>query len=161
MVLALVDLTAGANWLPYTSGGKFCIIDFALFHRINSGIRRRMGVITAVPVLHSGSTFSGRWPPFCRRNERVCRSAASTAENEREIWYRGIRRCGHPKLDIIRRYSGIRGIPGGDSSTRQDLLAHAYRSRRKKKAQYRTAACMPVLIEEVSAFHAMAVDEER
>ncbi len=40
------------------------------------------------------------------RNERVCRSAASTAENERGKLYRGTADAVTQNLDIIRRYKG-------------------------------------------------------
>lgn len=59
----------------------------------------------------------------------VCRSAASTAENEGENWYRGTADAVTQNLDIIRRYKAeYVVITAGDLYLQARLLAYAYRS---------------------------------
>ena len=81
----------------------------------------------------------------------VCRSAASTAENERKTGIAAPADAVTQNLDIIRRYKAeYVVILAGNHIYKQRLLAYAYRSRRKRRT-LSTVACMPVPIEEASA----------
>ncbi len=55
-----------------------------------------------------------------------------------ENWYRGTADAVTQNLDIIRRYKAeYMVILAGDHIYKQDLLAYAYRSRRKRRALHR------------------------
>lgn len=153
----LKDLTKNRAKPAVHFGGKFRIIDFALSNCINSGIRR-IGVITQYSSHSLVQHIQRGWSFFNEEmNEFVDLLPAQQRQNG-ENWYRGTADAVTQNLDIIRRYKAeYIVILAGDHIYKQDysrmLMDHVQRGARC------TVACMPVAVEEASAFGIMAVDE--
>ncbi|WP_380183240.1 glucose-1-phosphate adenylyltransferase [Kalamiella sp. sgz302252] len=154
----LKDLTAKRAKPAVHFGGKFRIIDFALSNCLNSGIRR-IAVITQyqshtlVQHLQRGWSFLNE-----DMNEFVDLLPAQQRQST-EHWYRGTADAVTQNLDIIRRYQAkYIVILAGDHIYKMDysrmLLDHVENGARC------TIACLPVPIEEASAFGVMAVNDE-
>ncbi|WP_338560183.1 glucose-1-phosphate adenylyltransferase [Erwinia sp. E_sp_B04_7] len=154
----LKDLTAKRAKPAVHFGGKFRIIDFALSNSLNSGIRR-IAVITQyqshtlVQHIQRGWSFLNEG-----MNEFVDLLPAQQRQTT-EHWYRGTADAVTQNLDIIRRYQAkYIVILAGDHIYKMDysrmLLDHV-----ENEAKC-TIACLPVPIEEASAFGVMAVSDE-
>lgn len=154
----LKDLTANRAKPAVHFGGKFRIIDFALSNCLNSGIRR-IAVITQyqshtlVQHLQRGWSFLNE-----DMNEFVDLLPAQQRQST-EHWYRGTADAVTQNLDIIRRYEAkYIVILAGDHIYKMDysrmLLDHV------ENGAKCTIACLPVPIEEASAFGVMAVNDE-
>lgn len=138
-------------------GGKFRIIDFALSNCINSGIRR-MGVITQYQSHTLVQHIQRGWSFFNEEMNEFVDLLPAQQRMKGENWYRGTADAVTQNLDIIRRYKAeYVVITAGDHIYKQDysrmLIDHV------EKGARCTVACMPVPIEEASAFGVMAVDE--
>lgn len=138
-------------------GGMSRIIDFALSNAINSGIRR-IGVATQYKA-HSLIRHMNRAWNFMRpeRNESFDILPASQRISEM-LWYEGTADAVYQNIDIIEAHAPrYMVILAGDHIYKQDysrmLIDHV------EKGARCTVACMPVPIEEASAFGVMAVDE--
>lgn len=153
----LKDLTYSRAKPAVHFGGKFRIIDFALSNCLNSGIRR-IGVITQyqshtlVQHIQRGWSFLNE-----EMNEFVDLLPAQQRSASR-LWYRGTADAVTQNLDIIRRYRAkYVMILAGDHIYKMDysrmLLEHV--ANRAKC----TVACLPVPIEQASAFGVMKVDQ--
>lgn len=154
----LKDLTAKRAKPAVHFGGKFRIIDFALSNCLNSGIRR-IAVITQyqshtlVQHIQRGWSFLNEG-----MNEFVDLLPAQQRQTT-ESWYRGTADAVTQNLDIIRRYQAkYIVILAGDHIYKMDysrmLLDHV-----ENEAKC-TIACLPVPIEEASAFGVMAVSDD-
>lgn len=154
----LKDLTAKRAKPAVHFGGKFRIIDFALSNCLNSGIRR-IAVITQyqshtlVQHIQRGWSFLNE-----EMNEFVDLLPAQQRQST-ELWYRGTADAVTQNLDIIRRYQAqYIVILAGDHIYKMDysrmLLDHA------ESGAKCTIACLPVPIEEASAFGVMAVSDD-
>lgn len=154
----LKDLTAKRAKPAVHFGGKFRIIDFALSNCLNSGIRR-IAVITQyqshtlVQHIQRGWSFLNE-----EMNEFVDLLPAQQRQST-ELWYRGTADAVTQNLDIIRRYQAqYIVILAGDHIYKMDysrmLLDHA------ENGAKCTIACLPVPIEEASAFGVMAVSDD-
>lgn len=152
----LKDLTNKRAKPAVHFGGKFRIIDFALSNCINSGIRR-MGVITQYQSHTLVQHIQRGWSFFNEEMNEFVDLLPAQQRMKGENWYRGTADAVTQNLDIIRRYKAEYVVIGGRPYLQARLLAYAYRSRRKGARC--TVACMPVPIEEASAFGVMAVDE--
>lgn len=136
-------------------GGKFRIIDFPLSNCINSGIRR-ISVITQYKShslqrhLQRGWSFlSGQFGEFLE--------VLPAQQRQGEGWYAGTADAVHQNLDIIRHYDPeYIVILAGDHIYKMDygkmIGAHV-----ANEADI-TVGCIPVALEEASAFGVMAVD---
>lgn len=154
----LKDLTAKRAKPAVHFGGKFRIIDFALSNCLNSGIRR-IAVITQyqshtlVQHIQRGWSFLNEG-----MNEFVDLLPAQQRQTT-ESWYRGTADAVTQNLDIIRRYQAkYIVILAGDHIYKMDysrmLLDHVENDAKC------TIACLPVPIEEASAFGVMAVSDD-
>lgn len=138
-------------------GGHFRIIDFVLSNCMNSGLRR-IGVLTQYKS-HSLLRHLQRGWNFLKSemHEFVDLIPAQQRVDE-EYWYRGTADAVYQSLDIIKsNHPEYVVILAGDHIYKQDysrmLIDHV------EKGARCTVACMPVPIEEASAFGVMAVDE--
>ncbi len=137
-------------------GGKFRIIDFPLSNCINSGIRR-ISVITQYKShslqrhLQRGWSFlSGQFGDFLE--------VLSAQQRVGEGWYEGTADAVYQNLDIIRHYNPeYILILAGDHIYKMDygkmIAAHV-----ANEADI-TVGCIPVPVEDATAFGVMAVDE--
>lgn len=153
----LKDLTNKRAKPAVHFGGKFRIIDFALSNCINSGIRR-MGVITQYQSHTLVQHIQRGWSFFNEEMNEFVDLLPAQQRMKGENWYRGTADAVTQNLDIIRRYKAeYVVILAGDHIYKQDysrmLIDHV------EKGARCTVACMPVPIEEASAFGVMAVDE--
>lgn len=138
-------------------GGKFRIIDFALSNCINSGIRR-IGVITQYQSHTLVQHIQRGWSFFSEEMNEFVDLLPAQQRMQGENWYRGTADAVTQNLDIIRRYKAeYVVILAGDHIYKQDysrmLIDHV------EKGARCTVACMPVPIEEASAFGVMDVDD--
>ncbi|STJ27090.1 glucose-1-phosphate adenylyltransferase [Escherichia coli] len=153
----LKDLTNKRAKPAVHFGGKFRIIDFALSNCINSGIRR-MGVITQYQSHTLVQHIQRGWSFFNEEMNEFVDLLPAQQRMKGKNWYRGTADAVTQNLDIIRRYKAeYVVILAGDHIYKQDysrmLIDHV------EKGARCTVACMPVPIEEASAFGVMAVDE--
>ncbi len=140
-------------------GGKFRIIDFALSHCVNSGIRR-IGVVTQYKS-HSLLRHIQRGWSFLRAelNEMVDLLPAQQRVDEAH-WYRGTADAVFQNLDIIQSSKPeYIVVLAGDHVYKMDyslmLEDHVQRGNGC------TVGCIEVPRMEASAFGVMAVDEQR
>ncbi|HBW4585793.1 TPA: NTP transferase domain-containing protein, partial [Klebsiella aerogenes] len=153
----LKDLTIKRAKPAVHFGGKFRIIDFALSNCLNSGIRR-IGVITQYQSHTLVQHIQRGWSFFSEEMNEFVDLLPAQQRVHGENWYRGTADAVTQNLDIIRRYKAeYVVILAGDHIYKQDysrmLIDHV------EKGARCTVACMPVPIEEASAFGVMAVDE--
>ncbi|HHC4833785.1 TPA: sugar phosphate nucleotidyltransferase [Klebsiella michiganensis] len=153
----LKDLTTIRAKPAVHFGGKFRIIDFALSNCINSGIRR-IGVITQYQSHSLVQHIQRGWAFFNEEMNEFVDLLPAQQRVHGENWYRGTADAVTQNLDIIRRYDAeYVVILAGDHIYKQDysrmLLDHV------EKGARCTVACLPVPVEEASAFGVMAVDE--
>jgi glucose-1-phosphate adenylyltransferase len=152
----LKDLTAARAKPAVHFGGKFRIIDFALSNCINSGIRR-IGVITQYQSHTLVQHIQRGWSFFNEEMNEFVDLLPAQQRGQGENWYRGTADAVTQNLDIIRHYDAeYVVILAGDHIYKQDysrmLLDHV-----EKRAQC-TVACLPVPVEDASAFGVMAID---
>ncbi|MDQ6967385.1 MAG: glucose-1-phosphate adenylyltransferase [Mariprofundaceae bacterium] len=138
-------------------GGKFRIIDFPLSNCINSGIRR-ISVITQYKShslqrhLQRGWSFlSGQFGEFLE--------VLPAQQRQGEGWYEGTADAVYQNLDIIRHYNPeYIVILAGDHIYKMDygkmIAAHV------ANGADITVGCIPVPLDEASAFGVMAIDED-
>jgi glucose-1-phosphate adenylyltransferase len=153
----LKDLTAIRAKPAVHFGGKFRIIDFALSNCINSGIRR-IGVITQYQSHSLVQHIQRGWSFLNEEMNEFVDLLPAQQRVHGESWYRGTADAVTQNLDIIRRYGAeYVVILAGDHIYKQDysrmLIDHV------KKGARCTVACLPVPVEDASAFGVMAVDE--
>ena len=153
----LKDLTNKRAKPAVHFGGKFRIIDFALSNCINSGIRR-IGVITQYQSHTLVQHIQRGWSFFSEEMNEFVDLLPAQQRMQGENWYRGTADAVTQNLDIIRRYKAeYVVILAGDHIYKQDysrmLIDHV------EKGARCTVACMPVPIEEASAFGVMDVDD--
>jgi len=153
----LKALTYGRAKPGVPSGGKFRIIDFPLSNCINSGIRR-ISVVTQYKShslqrhLQRGWSFlSGQFGEFLE--------VLPAQQRQGEGWYEGTANAIYQNLDIIHYYDPkYIIILAGDHIYKMDygkmIAAHVSR------AADITVGCIPVLLEQASAFGVMAIDGE-
>ena len=151
---ALTDWRAKPG-VPF--GGKFRIIDFPLSNCINSGIRR-ISVVTQYKShslqrhLQRGWSFlSGQFGEFLE--------VLPAQQRQGEGWYEGTANAIYQNLDIIHYYDPkYIIILAGDHIYKMDygkmIAAHVARD-----ADI-TVGCIPVSLEQASAFGVMAIDGE-
>jgi len=151
---ALTDWRAKPS-VPF--GGKFRIIDFPLSNCINSGIRR-ISVLTQYKShslqrhLQRGWSFlSGQFGEFLE--------VLSAQQRIGEGWYRGTADAVYQNLDIIRHYQPeYLLVLAGDHIYKMDygkmIAAHV------AKGADITVGCIPVPLEEASAFGVMSIDDD-
>ena len=151
---ALTDWRAKPG-VPF--GGKFRIIDFPLSNCINSGIRR-ISVVTQYKShslqrhLQRGWSFlSGQFGEFLE--------VLPAQQRQGEGWYQGTANAIYQNLDIIHYYDPkYIIILAGDHIYKMDygkmIAAHVDR------AADITVGCIPVSLEQASAFGIMAIDDE-
>lgn len=151
----LKDLTKWRAKPSVPFGGKFRIIDFPLSNCINSGIRR-ISVITQYKShslqrhLQRGWSFlSGQFGEFLE--------VLPAQQRQGEGWYEGTADAVYQNLDIIRHYDPeYIVILAGDHIYKMDygkmLGAHV-----ANNADI-TVGCIPVPLEEASAFGVMAIN---
>ncbi len=139
-------------------GGKFRIIDFPLSNCINSGVRR-ISVITQYKShslqrhLQRGWSFlSGQFGEFLE--------VLSAQQRQGESWYAGTADAVYQNLDILRHHRPEYVlILAGDHIYKMDygkMIADHVRHGADV-----TVGCIPVPLEEASAFGVMTIDEER
>lgn len=153
----LKDLTNKRAKPAVHFGGKFRIIDFALSNCLNSGIRR-IGVITQYQSHTLVQHIQRGWSLFSEEMNEFVDLLPAQQRMQGENWYRGTADAVTQNLDIIRRYKAeYVVILAGDHIYKQDysrmLIDHV------EKGARCTVACMPVPINEATAFGVMAVDE--
>jgi glucose-1-phosphate adenylyltransferase len=151
---ALTDWRAKPG-VPF--GGKYRIIDFPLSNCINSGIRR-ISVVTQYKShslqrhLQRGWSFlSGQFGEFLE--------VLPAQQRQGEGWYEGTANALYQNLDIIHYYDPkYIIILAGDHIYKMDygkmIAAHVAR------AADITVGCIPVSLEQASAFGVMAIDGE-
>ncbi|MDQ6955098.1 MAG: glucose-1-phosphate adenylyltransferase [Mariprofundaceae bacterium] len=138
-------------------GGKFRIIDFPLSNCINSGIRR-ISVVTQYKShslqrhLQRGWSFlSGQFGEFLE--------VLPAQQRQGEGWYEGTADAVYQNLDIIRHYDPeYILILAGDHIYKMDygkMIAAHYAN----DADI-TVGCIPVPLDEASAFGVMAIDRD-
>ncbi len=153
----LKDLTTIRAKPAVHFAGKFRIIDFALSNCINSGIRR-IGVITQYQSHSLVQHIQRAWSFFNEEMNEFVDLLPAQQRVHGENWYRGTADAVTQNLDIIRRYDAeYVVILAGDHIYKQDysrmLLDHV------EKGARCTVACLPVPVEEATAFGVMAVDD--
>lgn len=153
----LKDLTKWRAKPSVPFGGKFRIIDFPLSNCINSGIRR-ISVITQYKShslqrhLQRGWSFlSGQFGEFLE--------VLPAQQRQGEGWYEGTADAVYQNLDIIRHYGPeYIVILAGDHIYKMDygkmLGAHV------ANGADITVGCIPVPLDEASAFGVMAIDSD-
>ncbi|RRZ89841.1 glucose-1-phosphate adenylyltransferase [Erwinia sp. 198] len=153
----LKDLTANRAKPAVHFGGKFRIIDFALSNCLNSGIRR-IAVITQYQSHTLVQHIQRGWSLFNEEMNEFVDLLPAQQRQTTEHWYRGTADAVTQNLDIIRRYEAkYIVILAGDHIYKMDysrmLLDHV------ENGAKCTIACLPVPIEEASAFGVMAVND--
>ncbi|CAD6081852.1 glucose-1-phosphate adenylyltransferase [Escherichia coli] len=153
----LKDLTTIRAKPAVHFGGKFRIIDFALSNCVNSGIRR-IGVITQYQSHSLVQHIQRGWSFFNEEMNEFVDLLPAQQRLHDENWYRGTADAVTQNLDIIRRYNAEYVIIlAGDHIYKQDysrmLVDHV------EKGACCTVACLPVPVEDASAFGIMAIDE--
>jgi len=153
----LRDLTAKRAKPAVHFGGKFRIIDFALSNCLNSGIRR-IGVITQYQSHTLVQHIQRGWSFLNEEMNEFVDLLPAQQRFSTEHWYRGTADAVTQNLDIIRRYRAkYIIILAGDHIYKMDysrmLIDHVENNARC------TIACLPVPLEEASAFGVMKVDE--
>ncbi|PKH23835.1 glucose-1-phosphate adenylyltransferase [Enterobacterales bacterium CwR94] len=154
----LKDLTAKRAKPAVHFGGKFRIIDFTLSNCLNSGIRR-IGVITQYQSHTLVQHIQRGWSFLNEEMNEFVDLLPAQQRSTAEHWYRGTADAVAQNLDIVRRYGAqYILILAGDHIYKMDysrmLIDHV------EKDALCTIACLPVPLEEASAFGVMAVDEE-
>ncbi|MGB9095271.1 glucose-1-phosphate adenylyltransferase [Erwinia sp.] len=154
----LKDLTAKRAKPAVHFGGKFRIIDFALSNCLNSGIRR-IAVITQYQSHTLVQHIQRGWSFFNEEMNEFVDLLPAQQRQATEHWYRGTADAVTQNLDIIRRYQAkYIVILAGDHIYKMDysrmLLDHVENDAKC------TIACLPVPIEEASAFGVMAVNDD-
>lgn len=154
----LKDLTAKRAKPAVHFGGKFRIIDFALSNCLNSGIRR-IAVITQYQSHTLVQHIQRGWSFLNEEMNEFVDLLPAQQRQATEHWYRGTADAVTQNLDIIRRYQAkYIVILAGDHIYKMDysrmLLDHVENDAKC------TIACLPVPIEEASAFGVMAVNDE-
>ncbi|MBA0168744.1 MULTISPECIES: glucose-1-phosphate adenylyltransferase [Pectobacterium] len=139
-------------------GGKFRIIDFALSNCLNSGIRR-IGVITQYQSHTLVQHIQRGWSFLNAEMNEFVDLLPAQQRNATDHWYRGTADAVCQNLDIIRRYRAeYVVILAGDHIYKMDysrmLIDHV------EKGAECTVACLPVPLEEASAFGVMSVDKQ-
>ncbi|GKV91939.1 MULTISPECIES: glucose-1-phosphate adenylyltransferase [Pectobacterium] len=139
-------------------GGKFRIIDFALSNCLNSGIRR-IGVITQYQSHTLVQHIQRGWSFLNAEMNEFVDLLPAQQRHSTDHWYRGTADAVCQNLDIIRRYRAeYVVILAGDHIYKMDysrmLIDHV------EKGAECTVACLPVPIEEASAFGVMSVDKQ-
>lgn len=153
----LKDLTARRAKPAVHFGGKFRIIDFALSNCLNSGIRR-MGVITQYQSHTLVQHIQRGWSFLNEEMNEFVDLLPAQQRLSADDWYRGTADAVTQNLDIIRRYQAkYILILAGDHIYKMDyarmLIDHVDQGAKC------TIACLPVPIEEASAFGVMQIDE--
>lgn len=151
-LMALTDWRAKPA-VPF--GGKFRIIDFPLSNCINSGIRR-ISVLTQYKS-HSLQRHLQRGWSFMTGQFGEFVEVLPAQQRMGEVWYAGTADAVYQNLDIIRHYDPEYVIVlAGDHIYKMDygkmIAAHA------AKGADITVGCIPVPIEEASAFGVMSID---
>ncbi|WP_174822371.1 glucose-1-phosphate adenylyltransferase [Pantoea sp. MBD-2R] len=154
----LKDLTAKRAKPAVHFGGKFRIIDFALSNCLNSGIRR-IAVITQYQSHTLVQHIQRGWSFLNEEMNEFVDLLPAQQRQATEHWYRGTADAVTQNLDIIRRYQAqYIVILAGDHIYKMDysrmLLEHV------ENGAKCTIACLPVPIEEASAFGVMAVNDD-
>ncbi|GKW41957.1 glucose-1-phosphate adenylyltransferase [Pectobacterium parvum] len=139
-------------------GGKFRIIDFALSNCLNSGIRR-IGVITQYQSHTLVQHIQRGWSFLNAEMNEFVDLLPAQQRHSTDHWYRGTADAVCQNLDIIRRYRAeYVVILAGDHIYKMDysrmLIDHV------EKGAECTVACLPVPLEEASAFGVMSVDKQ-
>lgn len=137
-------------------GGHFRIIDFALSNCMNSGVRR-IGVLTQYKAHSLIQHLQQGWG-FLRAELGEFVELLPAQQRTGEGWYTGTADAVYQNMDIIRLHAPQHLlILGGDHVYKMDygamLAAHV-----NKQADV-TVGCMPVPLEEASAFGIMEVDD--
>ena len=151
---ALTDWRAKPG-VPF--GGKFRIIDFPLSNCINSGIRR-ISVVTQYKS-HSLQRHLQRGWGFLSGQFGEFLEVLPAQQRQGEGWYEGTANAIYQNLDIIHYYDPkYIIILAGDHIYKMDygkmIAAHVAR------AADITVGCIPVSLEQASAFGVMAIDAE-
>jgi len=138
-------------------GGKFRIIDFPLSNCINSGIRK-ISVVTQYKS-HSLQRHLQRGWGFLSGQFGEFLEVLPAQQRTGEGWYEGTADAVYQNLDIIRHYNPeFILILAGDHIYKMDygkmIAAHV------AKGADITVGCIPVPLDEASAFGVMSVDEE-
>lgn len=139
-------------------GGKFRIIDFALSNCLNSGIRR-IGVITQYQSHTLVQHIQRGWSFLNAEMNEFVDLLPAQQRHSTDHWYRGTADAVCQNLDIIRRYRAeYVVILAGDHIYKMDysrlLIDHV------EKGAECTVACLPVPLQEASAFGVMSVDKQ-
>ncbi len=137
-------------------GGHFRIIDFSLSNCINSGIRR-IGVLTQYKAHSLIQHLQQGWG-FMRADLGEFVELLPAQQRTGEGWYQGTADAVYQNMDIIRLHAPQHLlILGGDHVYKMDygpmLAAHV-----NQRADV-TVGCMPVPLQQASAFGIMEVDE--
>ncbi len=151
---ALTDWRAKPG-VPF--GGKYRIIDFPLSNCINSGIRR-ISVVTQYKS-HSLQRHLQRGWGFLSGQFGEFLEVLPAQQRQGEGWYEGTANAIYQNLDIIHYYDPkYIIILAGDHIYKMDygkmIAAHVAR------AADITVGCIPVSLEQASAFGVMAIDGE-
>ncbi len=138
-------------------GGKFRIIDFPLSNCINSGIRK-ISVVTQYKS-HSLQRHLQRGWGFLSGQFGEFLEVLPAQQRTGNGWYEGTADAVYQNLDIIRHYDPeFILILAGDHIYKMDygkmIAAHV------AKGADITIGCIPVPLDEASAFGVMSVDEE-
>ncbi|PWC16500.1 glucose-1-phosphate adenylyltransferase [Brenneria roseae subsp. roseae] len=154
----LKELTAKRAKPAVHFGGKFRIIDFALSNCLNSGIRR-IGVITQYQSHTLVQHIQRGWSFLNVEMNEFIDLLPAQQRNSTDHWYRGTADAVCQNLDIIRRYQAeYVVILAGDHIYKMDysrmLIDHV------EKGSECTVACLPVPLQEASAFGVMSVDNQ-
>lgn len=154
----LRDLTAKRAKPAVHFGGKFRIIDFALSNCLNSGIRR-IAVITQYQSHTLVQHIQRGWSFLNKEMNEFVDLLPAQQRHSNDHWYRGTADAVTQNLDIIRRYQAkYIVILAGDHIYKMDysrmLLDHVENEARC------TIACLPVPLEQASAFGIMKVNDD-
>ncbi|AUX71233.1 glucose-1-phosphate adenylyltransferase [Erwinia pyrifoliae] len=154
----LKDLTAKRAKPAVHFGGKYRIIDFALSNCLNSGIRR-IAVCTQYQSHTLVQHIQRGWSFLNEEMNEFVDLLPAQQRLATDHWYRGTADAVTQNLDIIRRYRAkYIVILAGDHIYKMDyarmLIDHVEHGARC------TIACLPVPLEEASAFGVMKVDDD-
>lgn len=154
----LKDLTAKRAKPAVHFGGKYRIIDFALSNCLNSGIRR-IAVCTQYQSHTLVQHIQRGWSFLNEEMNEFVDLLPAQQRLATDHWYRGTADAVTQNLDIIRRYRAqYIVILAGDHIYKMDyarmLIDHVENGARC------TIACLPVPLEEASAFGVMKVDDK-
>ena len=150
-------LTAKVAKPAVAFGGKYRIIDFPLSNCINSGIDT-VGVLTQYQPLRLNTHIGIGIPWDLDRNVGGVSILPPYEKSSNSEWYTGTANAIYQNMNYMETYNpDYVLILSGDHIYKQDysrmLIDHV------EKGARCTVACMPVPIEEASAFGVMAVDE--